>query len=97
MRFSLKHLTAIIYSVDKMNVICKSVVVGNKEEAALMSVMGGNLRSEADPEVTFWRANVEYWARARARWAAAVSTAEMLRKPPTRVIKGKRSKQMCRV
>lgn len=40
-----------------------------------------NLRNDAVPAVTFILAILEYCCRALARWTAAVSTADMLRKP----------------
>lgn len=40
-----------------------------------------HLRSDAVPDVTLSRAKFEYWSLARARCAAAVSTADILRNP----------------
>lgn len=43
------------------------------------------LRNDAVPDETFCRAYCEYCTRALARCAAAVSTAEMLRKPAVKM------------
>lgn len=48
------------------------------------------LRNDAVPEVTLRRAKFEYCARARARCAAAVSTADMLRNPAVKTKKKKK-------